>query len=190
MTVAAQAVQAEAPNLVDHPGPWTEREFLALPRRGSRIELLDGRLLVSPGPAGDHNRAARNLLLLFARALPAGWEVLTERNVRFGPSMILIPDLVIVSHTEVPVCHNADDVVLLVEIESPSSTETDRKWKPELYATAGIPWHLRVRVRRSRRHPRAPEVFVYRLQGEDYVERTRAHAGQTLRLTEPVEVAF
>lgn len=92
--------------------------------------------------------------------------------------------------TDRPDCHDASDVRLLAEIESPSSTDTDRMWKPELYAAAGIPWFLRIRVRRSRKHPRAPEVVAYRLEGRDYVEHTRAHTGQTLHLTEPVKVAF
>jgi Uma2 family endonuclease len=184
------AAREEALGLLGNPGPWTEEEFLALPRLGNRIELFAGRLLVSPGPAGDHGRAAKSLLYLFDRAAPDHWEVFTERNVRFGPSMILLPDLVIVSHADLPVCYDASDVVLLVEIESPSSTDTDRKWKPELYAAAGIPWYLRVRLRRTRRHPRAPEVFVYRLAGDAYVEHARAHAGQTLQLTEPVQVSF
>lgn len=36
----------------------------------------------------------------------------------------------------------------------------------------------------------APEVVAYRLKDGTYVEHVRAHAGQELRLKEPVEVAF
>ncbi|MGH3764662.1 MAG: hypothetical protein ACRDS0_31815 [Pseudonocardiaceae bacterium] len=41
--------------LLDHAGPWTEQDFLALPE-DRRIELLDGELLVSPSPRRRHQR--------------------------------------------------------------------------------------------------------------------------------------
>ncbi len=47
--------------LLDHVGPWTERDYLALPEDRRRIELLDGGLLASPAAGGRHQRLSSHL---------------------------------------------------------------------------------------------------------------------------------
>ncbi len=37
-----------------HAEPWGQAGYLALPRAGKPIDLLDGALLVTPAPASDH----------------------------------------------------------------------------------------------------------------------------------------
>ena len=57
--------------LLDHAGPWTEREYLALPEDRRRIELLDGGLLVSPAAGSRHQRLSFQLCYALGRAAPS-----------------------------------------------------------------------------------------------------------------------
>lgn len=169
--------------LLDHVGPWTEAEFLALPE-DRRIELLDGELLVSPSARRVHQRLSFRLATALDAAAPPGFEVLEAINVRVGPGRILIPDLAVVTDP------GADDVVadaaavaLVVEIASPGSVAADRAVKPALYAAAGIPGYLRVDLGAD-----GVDAAAYRLAGGRYVVSGRAASGQRLRLTEPFPV--
>jgi hypothetical protein len=58
------------PDLLDHIGPWTERDYFALPEDRRRIELLDGGLLVSPAASGRHQRLSSQLSALPCRHGP------------------------------------------------------------------------------------------------------------------------
>ncbi len=49
---------------------WTVKDLEALPDDGLQDELLDGILLVSPGPVGRHQRACARLHLVLAAACP------------------------------------------------------------------------------------------------------------------------
>jgi Uma2 family endonuclease len=169
--------------LLDHVGPWTEAEFLALPE-DRRIELLDGELLVSPSARRAHQRLSSRLWSALDAAATPGHEVLEAINVRVGPGRILIPDLAVVTDT------GADDVVadaaavaLVVEIASPGSVAADRAIKPALYAAAGIPGYVRVDLGGD-----GVGAAVYRLAGGRYVVSARVPSGERLSLTEPFPV--
>jgi Uma2 family endonuclease len=179
------AVQAE---LLDHVGPWTEDEYLALPEDNRRIELLDGGLLVNPSPSGPHQRLSSHLWLALSKAAPAGLEVIAAINVRVAPEriLILIPDLAIVTNPGVDLTvWPADEVAMVVEIMSPGSVATDRAVKPELYARAGIAHYLRVELGR-----RGPKGLLYRLEHGRPVQTARSEPGKQLRLAQPFPVAL
>jgi Uma2 family endonuclease len=167
---------------LDHPGPWTEEEFLALPDRGQRHELLDGSLLVTPAPSSEHQQVARRLANALEAAAPDGLEVVEAVNVRVGPSRILIPDVVVTRHLGDTLVYDAAEVVLVAEVVSPSTVATDRLLKPELYAAAGIGWCLRVELPLGE----PPELIAYRRSGGRYVEHGRAQPGRALRLPGPI----
>ncbi|WP_018684484.1 Uma2 family endonuclease [Actinokineospora enzanensis] len=129
-----------------HPRPWTLEEFSALPDdNGQRVELIDGALVVSPAPGGPHQRVLRRLTGGLDRAAPIDTEVMPGINVVLGPDRVLIPDVAV---TTVPdsdaVFFDAADMLIVVEIISPSSRVYDKALKRVLFAEAGIPYYLLV----------------------------------------------
>jgi len=159
--------------------PMTEEEFLALGESPERVELLDGSLLVTPAPTPRHQHISRKL----ANALDASSSalyVVEAVNVRLQPGRIPIPDIVLaeVIDFDNPIV-DAEAVQLVCEIVSPSNASADKVLKMHYYAAAGIPWYLLVEQETCSLH-------LYRLSGTHYVEHSVTHAGQLLRLKEPL----
>src|SRR4051812_32435075 len=129
-----------------HPTGWTVDDLYALPEDGMRHELLDATLLVSPPPGVWHQLAVRRLVQAIATAAPADIEVLEAVGV-VVPSGLLVPDVVVAQAAAV---HRggqslaAEHVLAVVEVVSPSSRTTDRRWEEEAYADAGIPGFFRL----------------------------------------------
>jgi Uma2 family endonuclease len=172
------------PDLLDHIGPWTERDYLALPEDRRRIELLDGGLLVSPAASGRHQRLSSQLWHALGVAAPDWLEVLEAVNVRVAPGRILIPDLVVVTNPGFDITvWDPTDVAMVVEIVSSGSIETDRAIKPHLYAAAGIEYYLRIELGRP-----GPSSVAYQLQRGHYVEVTSSKPGELMRLADPFPV--
>ncbi|MGI9062234.1 MAG: Uma2 family endonuclease [Pseudonocardiaceae bacterium] len=172
-------------DLLDHAGPWSEAEFLALPR-DRRVELLDGSLLMSPAGSGLHQWLSSQLWAVLNVAAPGGMRVLEAVNVRVAPGRILIPDVCVLADPDLShVAYPASGVRLVAEITSPGNLATDRAIKPQLYAQAGIPHYLRIEVQRGK-----PTALVFALGNERYVETARFVPGETTHLTEPFPVSF
>jgi Uma2 family endonuclease len=114
-------------------------------------ELVEGRLLMSPSPAFRHSRAMGRLFVQLVNQASADLEVVQENDIDLGlapidePGSSRRPDIMVVRQelgdrltTEggmVP----ASEVVLAVEIVSPSSKRIDHVHKRHDYADAGIP---------------------------------------------------
>lgn len=174
--MTADPVQHPHP-LLDHQGPWTEEDYLALPEiEGLRIELVDGELIMSPVGEHSHQRIAARLWSELDRLLPASYDVLPDVNVRLGEGRFNIPDVVVLRQPEDVVYSEAGNVWLVAEVVSDSGRARDRIFKPALYAEAGIGLYLLVE-----RKPRL-ELILFRLDGGDYVEHARARKGERLEL--------
>lgn len=167
--------------------PWSEEAYFALGETPGRVELLDGSLLVSPPPTPQHQAACRTMAAIFdAPAAQAGLEVYEAIGVRLQTGRIFIPDVVVtfslrdrtVSAVE------AAQVLLAVEVVSPSTRTTDRVLKPAMYAAAGIDCYVRLE-----RGPR-PLVAVYEDPATGAYQRVRetSEDGDSIELVSPISV--
>jgi Uma2 family endonuclease len=124
-----------------HPGPFTARE---LPETTwPRLELLDGTLIVTPAPASRdqyrHQRLGNELWALLGRYVPRGLTPTGPVNVYVDPKdeTLFIPDVVVFRDYDEDRRMTFEDVVLAVEILSPSTASTDRILKTAVYRTLG-----------------------------------------------------
>lgn len=114
-------------------------------------ELIEGRLLVSPSPVPDHNNAAFELGVTLRSQVPDAYEVQLDMDVDLGlaaedePGSSRRPDLMVVNREARKRVRaegglfRASDVLVVVEIVSPSSRRIDHVHKRNDYADAGIP---------------------------------------------------
>jgi Uma2 family endonuclease len=130
--------------------PLTLADYLALPEEADRrFELQEGALVMTPSPGGGHQNCGLELAIQIRQALPDGLKVLQEIDVDLGlvppeqPATVRKPDLVVVAREAFERIRAvgplmADEVLLAVEIISPSSRRTDSLIKRAEYADAGI----------------------------------------------------
>ena len=121
---------------------WTTEDLDSFPDDGLRRELIDGVLHVSPSPTTAHQIVAARLLVALERDCPDQLVVTQANDVRISSRRQFIPDVLVVTYEAAERRtgrYGADEVILAVEIVSPSSQSMDRVMKPSLYAQAGIP---------------------------------------------------
>jgi Uma2 family endonuclease len=126
--------------------PLTYDDLLEMPDDGQRYEIIDGELIVSPAPIANHQRVLKRLLRVFddfANETGRGEVFIAPFDVQLGYHDIVEPDLVFISTEQgrVPGQHHKFEgsPVLVVEVISPSSRQTDRVRKMALYARSGVP---------------------------------------------------
>jgi Uma2 family endonuclease len=128
-------------------GGWTTDDLDNMPEDGLRRELVDGALLVSPSPTDVHGIISGLLFSALYASCPREFQVSQTVEIRINPRRSFIPDLVVATDQAArrrSAKYSPDEVVLAIEIVSPTSTSMGRITKPALYATAGIPYFWRI----------------------------------------------
>ena len=163
----------------------TEEEFFALGETHERVELFDGSLYLTPAPTPRHQHISSELkFALRPASADAGLYVHEAVNVRLQTGRIPIPDLVVTEKINFDdLVVDAEAVLLVCEIVSPSNASTDRVLKMHYYAAAHIPWYLLVEQETGTLH-------LHGLSGEHYVEVSVAKVGDVLRLAEPLDATI
>lgn len=150
-------------------------------REDVRYELVDGALLVNPSPTPRHSGVAARLQRMLWDTVGPGWDVLPGAGVVFDRRNYREPDVAVVRSAALSRSQiTPADVLLAVEVMSPSSVANDRVAKPAQYAAAGIPHFWRVE--------HDPPVLVRHVL-ENGVYREVGRSGGVVDVTEPVVVA-
>jgi Uma2 family endonuclease len=156
------------------PHMWTGEEYDRLPDDNVRRELVDGILIVSAGPTVEHQRLVVELAVALDRNADRNeCRAVPGVGVKLGDLLRFIPDIVVVTAQADRRRRSqffAHEVILAVEIESPSSRSFDRMLKPSHYAIAGIPLLLADRVGRQT-NARLPRERGWRVQSHRYLHR-------------------
>jgi Uma2 family endonuclease len=161
---------------------WTTDDLDALPDDGVRRELLDGVLHVSPSPTDIHQIIAARLMVALEATCPGDMQVTQAVEVRIGPRRSFIPDVLVA--TDAAASRRArfytpQEVVLAIEIVSPTSQSMDRVMKPALYAKAGIPYYWLVETEGGL------TVHTYKLEFTDEVYQPSGTFNQAIKIDYP-----
>ncbi len=154
------------------PGQWTYEDWLQLPDDGTRYEVIDGELYMSPPPAIPHQTSSGNLDFSFRRHVrdhDLGRIFTAPVGVRLpGYPVPFQPDIVFISKAREHIIstryiEGVPD--LIVEILSPSNWAYDRDEKFKVYRDADVPELWLVDYRKK-----TVEVFVWE-EGEYVLQK-------------------
>jgi Uma2 family endonuclease len=147
---------------------FTVADLLEMPDSRYRVELTDGVIAVSPSASNPHQFMAMALGMRLYEKRTEGLTVNQSANVELAHNTSRIPDVLVVRSGLKRKWYRGDEVVVAIEIESPSSVRDDRTMKPQLYAEVGIPHYWRIELE--------PELVAvrYHLHEGAYVEAARS----------------
>ena len=160
--------------------PLTRDDLEAMPDDGRRYELIDGTLVVSPGPVPLH-RVVGRLFRLLDDACSLELDVLPGVDVALARDTLLIPDVVVGRVDEMTARELPTAPVLAVEVLSPSTRRIDLLLKRSRLEAAGCPSYWLV-------DPEEPSLTVLELRKEHYVEVARVAGNEAWTATKPCPV--
>jgi Uma2 family endonuclease len=126
---------------------WTVEMLDELPDDGQRYEIIDGVLFVTPAPSDVHQYIVGELyarLLAYFRDSGVGYPVISPADVRREDRRRnrVQPDIFVVRVTngKRPVYpFELTDLLLAIEVESPSNPRYEYQTKRVLYLQSGVP---------------------------------------------------
>lgn len=172
--------------VLDHDGPWSEEDYRILTAKGiahgdGRAELIDGALVVGPGPSEAVKQMIARARTALGTALPDGLQVVGPVALRMGADCLLVPDLVVMraeADAAAESVVDAGEVLMVVEVVGPEHGAVDRSFKPQIYARARLPYMVLL----DHHTPFASASMV--ISGR-YHEYARASGSDALELEEP-----
>ncbi|MGE0440530.1 MAG: Uma2 family endonuclease [Gemmatimonadales bacterium] len=119
---------------------YTVADLDRFPRDGNRYELVEGILLVTPGPGHPHQSLVSALLVRLASELVAEPDVRiwSPGTVEARPDLHLEPDLLVGSRPAGPSWEDVRTHWLAVEVSGQGSRVYDREYKRDAYLAAGV----------------------------------------------------
>jgi len=160
--------------------PLTRADLDLLPSDdGRRYELIDGVLLVSPGPVLTHQDIVGNLHLLLRAACTAELKVvLAPFDTVLADDTVLQPDLIVAAREQFTRTELPGAPLLAIEVLSPSTRRFDQVLKRDRLQSAGVGafWLA---------DPEEPSVTVLELQDGVLVEIGRAAGDEVLEVVRP-----
>ena len=136
---------------------WTVDMLDTLPNDGQRYELIDGVLFVTPAPGEAHQDVTGylyTLLRAYLQGSAVGRAMISPSDVRRGDRRRnrVQPDVFVIRLTEgkrPPYPYELSDLLLAVEVPSPTNPAYDYHTKRELYLSNGVAeyWVLNAEAR-------------------------------------------
>ncbi|BCL28140.1 Uma2 family endonuclease [Streptomyces aurantiacus] len=166
---------------------WEETDW----PEGSKVEIIEGIVTVSPAPAYRHNVIAERIQRRLYSVVPEHWGIFQTLAIAVPSRLgMLIPDILVApvrddmaTDTHIP----AALAELAVEVTSRSNARHDRVSKPAAYAAAGIPLYLLV----DRWGAEGPTATLYgEPKGDVYRPLSTVKFGETLMLPAPFDLAI
>lgn len=161
---------------------FTRADLEAMPDDGNRYELIDGALIVTPGPRLPHQGVVGELHLLLSAACPAGLRVyVAPLDVTLADDTVTQPDLLVTTDAQAAGSLHEGVPLLAVEVLSPSTRHIDLGLKRSRYEAAGCRSYWVV-------DPAEPSVRAWDLVDGAYVDAGHAKGAEGLALIEPFPV--
>ena len=127
---------------------YSSEAFLALSDLPPHTELIDGSLVFMAPQRDIHGVMIDVVTQVLRAAAPTELRVRREMALVLSEGTTVEPDVAVVTAESVrgadQTSYRPDDVVLAIEVSSPSSLERDRDTKPHKYAGAGIRYYWRI----------------------------------------------
>ena len=145
----------------------TYEDYCLLPNDRNRYEILDGELSVTPAPRVNHQRISRRLLRFLddhVRANNLGEIFAAPTDVILAPNTVVQPDLIFIANDRANIITGRaieGAPTLVVEILSPTTQQTDRVTKAQLYSKYRVPYYWLI-------DPDRQLLEAYELSGEQY----------------------
>lgn len=173
------AVTATAPPGLPFGRPLVRTDLEGLPDDGHRYELIDGVLIVSPGPQLPHQDTVGNLYLLLRAGCPPELKVmLAPFAVALADDSEVQPDLLVAPREQFTRKELPGPPLLAVEVLSPSTRRVDLLLKRDRLQAAGVASYWLI-------DPDEPSVTVLELVEGAYREVAVATGSTPLQVTAP-----